>query len=47
MTGYTVHTGSTIKFSNGWDRVFSGKAAARKSQAKKTAGKKSKSKRRT
>ena len=22
MTGYTVHTGSTIKFSSGWDRVF-------------------------
>jgi len=22
MTGYTVHTGSTEKFSNGWDRIF-------------------------
>jgi hypothetical protein len=22
MTGYTVHTGSTVKFSNGWDRIF-------------------------
>lgn len=24
MTGYTVHTGSTKKFSSGWDRIFSG-----------------------
>lgn len=23
MTGYTVHTGSTVKFSNSWDRIFS------------------------
>lgn len=22
MTGYTVHTGTTIKFSEGWDRIF-------------------------
>ena len=22
MTGYTVHSGTTIKFSEGWDRVF-------------------------
>jgi hypothetical protein len=22
MTGYTVHTGSTVKFSDGWDRIF-------------------------
>lgn len=24
MTGYTVHTGSSLKFSSGWDRVFEG-----------------------
>ena len=24
MTGYTVHTGSTKKFSSSWDRIFSG-----------------------
>lgn len=22
MTGYTVHTGSTTKFSEGWERIF-------------------------
>lgn len=22
MTGYTVHTGSTVKFSTGWDNIF-------------------------
>jgi hypothetical protein len=31
MTGYTVHTGSTIKFSQGWDLIFQG------AQPKKTA----------
>ncbi|MFQ5733851.1 MAG: hypothetical protein ACE5KM_18080 [Planctomycetaceae bacterium] len=34
MTGYTVHTGSTEKFSDGWDRIFRGKSA------KTSAGKK-------
>lgn len=24
MTGYTVHTGSTIRFSSGWDLIFPG-----------------------
>jgi hypothetical protein len=24
MTGYTVHTGSSVKFSTGWDNIFSG-----------------------
>jgi hypothetical protein len=39
MTGYTVHTGSTVKFSNSWDRIFSdGPAApASKPVAKKPA----------
>lgn len=25
MTGYTVHTGSSVKFSEGWDQIFKGK----------------------
>lgn len=48
MTGYTVHTGSTEKFSAGWDNIFGGvktggakpaKAAAKpaKAAAKKAA----------
>lgn len=46
MTGYTVHTGSTEKFSEGWDRIFSGsrknsqsKAAGGRSTGKKSAAK--------
>ena len=37
MTGYTVHTGSSVKFSEGWDQIFSGasKGSAKKSSAKK------------
>ena len=27
MTGYTVHTGTTIKFSESWDRIFQTGAA--------------------
>jgi hypothetical protein len=23
MTGYTVHTGASLKFTEGWDRIFS------------------------
>ena len=38
MTGYTVHTGTTRKFSEGWDRIFKQKSAARrKSAARKKA----------
>jgi hypothetical protein len=45
MTGYTVHTGSTVKFSEGWDQIFRTKGHA-KSPAKgsKPAKKKSASK---
>lgn len=45
MTGYTVHTGSTEKFSEGWDRIFSGaskpgkKQSATRSQSTKSSGK--------
>lgn len=37
MTGYTVHTGSTTKFSEGWDRIFSGakRSSARSAKAAK------------
>ena len=38
MTGYTVHTGASKKFVSGWDRVFSDKAAATKTEAKKSSG---------
>ncbi len=45
MTGYTVHTGSTEKFSDGWDQIFRKKKTAKKTTAKstkKSTGKKSK-----
>ena len=35
MTGYTVHTGTTVKFAGGWDRIFGGKKTA-KAVAKST-----------
>ena len=47
MTGYTVHTGSTQDFSEGWDRVFgdasktrTGKKSAKKSPSTATSKKK-------
>ena len=44
MTGYTVHTGSTEDFSNGWDRIFGEKPRKKekkqKKAKKKTAAKK-------
>lgn len=41
MTGYTVHTGSTVKFSGSWDRIFSGKPTSKPSKktVKKTVAK--------
>jgi hypothetical protein len=39
MTGYTVHTGSSVKFSDGWDKIFSN-GAKKKAPAAKTSGKK-------
>ncbi len=48
MTGYTVHTGSSKKFAQGWDQIFQGKAApksakpvAKKATQKKPTAKKS------
>jgi hypothetical protein len=55
MTGYTVHTGTSIKFSDGWDKVFAkgakkkspaAKASAKKTRAKSTAKKKTSAKKR-
>ncbi len=34
MTGYTVHTGSSEKFSEGWDQIF--QQTPKKKSAKKT-----------
>jgi len=39
MTGYTVHTGSTVKFSSSWDRIFSA-ATSKKSGTEDTKAKK-------
>ena len=45
MTGYTVHTGTTLKFSAGWDRIFETEAksgqAVKSEAAKSGQGKKS------
>ncbi|MBT4867062.1 MAG: hypothetical protein HON53_18315 [Planctomycetaceae bacterium] len=41
MTGYTVHTGSSEKFTEGWDNIFSQSGAKKKSaSAKKKSAKK-------
>jgi hypothetical protein len=39
MTGYTVHTGSTAKYSTGWDNIFSGSGGRKSPSAKKKAAK--------
>ena len=43
MTGYTVHTGSSKKFAQGWDQIFKGTASTKsaKPASKKAAKKKS------
>lgn len=42
MTGYTVHTGTSKKFTEGWDNIFdSKKSAGKKSGTKKKAAKRS------
>ncbi len=38
MTGYTVHTGSSVKFSSGWDRIFEGSGSSRKAASGKGTG---------
>ncbi len=39
MTGYTVHTGSTEKFCQGWDEIFAELKTVKKSGQKKPAKK--------
>ena len=33
MTGYTVHTGSSAEFSDGWDRIFGKKPSRSKTKS--------------
>lgn len=45
MTGYTVHTGTSKKFTEGWDNIFdSKKSAGKKAETKKKPAKKKKKK---
>ncbi|WP_010587003.1 hypothetical protein [Schlesneria paludicola] len=37
MTGYTVHTGTSLKFSSGWDRIFQGRKPAKSTASEPTA----------
>ena len=39
MTGYTVHTGSSKKFTEGWDKIFT--KPAKSSSKQKKSGKSS------
>ncbi len=41
MTGYTVHTGTSKKFTEGWDNIFDTKKPAKKASGKKKSAKKS------
>ena len=46
MTGYTVNTGTSVKFAEGWDNVFGGsskRATKKKGTATKKSGAKKKS----
>ncbi len=36
MTGYTVHTGSSEDFTEGWDRIFGDKPVEKAKKKKKT-----------
>ncbi len=40
MTGYTVHTGATEKFVEGWDHIFKKTSAKVAAKTKKRAAKK-------
>ena len=42
MVGYTVNTGTSKDFAEGWDRVFGGGRVAKKKPAKKKAAAKAK-----
>lgn len=43
MTGYTVHTGTSKKFTEGWDNIFDKKTPGKKKAARKVSGTKAKS----
>lgn len=38
MTGYTVHTGATKKFTQGWDNIFEKNTSEEKPSGRKKAG---------
>jgi hypothetical protein len=40
MTGYTVHTGTSKKFTEGWDNIFEKKSEGKSTGKKKTGKKK-------
>jgi hypothetical protein len=40
MTGYTVHTGTSKKFTEGWDNIFDSKKSAGNKSGRKKAAKK-------
>ena len=40
MTGYTVHTGSSEKFTQGWDQIFQGQKKSTAKAEDKPAAKK-------
>lgn len=42
MTGYTVHTGATDKFTQGWDTIFAKSDSKNKSAKTKSTGQKKK-----
>ena len=46
MTGYTVNTGSSKKFADGWENVFGKKNTKKKAAKKKVAKKKASKKKR-
>lgn len=47
MTGYTVHTGTSKKFVNGWDRVFEDKIQEEKKSTTSKAKKSKKAKKKS
>ncbi len=40
MTGYTVHTGSTEKFTEGWDQIFETRSGGKRPAKTKVGAKK-------
>lgn len=44
MTGYTVHTGTSKKFTKGWDNIFEKNTSGKKKAGKKAPSAKAKAK---